>query len=192
MATTTISNAFISLNDIINNFLISYTGPGKLIPDAIRTEVIFHARRCLQEFAYETLKSQFTETNPAIAAGIAYDLPADFVAMIKVEVGGNVLEATTADPPAPGGYYISYGSSPKIIKYGNSGALEQTYLSNALTTSESAAIPKLAEQAMYSCMVYDILANRSDTRPDILQRLLIEKTDKLDKAKSRLVFTNFD
>ena len=45
---------------------------------------------------------------------------------------------------------------------------------------------------MYSCMVYDILANRSDTRPDILQRLLIEKTDKLDKAKSRLVFTNFD
>jgi len=103
MATTTISNAFISLNDIINNFLISYTGPGKLIPDAIRTEVIFHARRCLQEFAYETLKSQFTETNPAIAAGIAYDLPADFVAMIKVEVGGNVLEATTADPPAPGG-----------------------------------------------------------------------------------------
>ena len=59
MATTTLSNAFISLNDIINNFLISYTGPGKLIPDAIRTEVIFHARRCLQEFAYETLKRKF-------------------------------------------------------------------------------------------------------------------------------------
>ena len=51
-----ISNAFISLNDVINNFLISYTGPGKLIPDAVRTEVVFHARRCLQEFAYETLK----------------------------------------------------------------------------------------------------------------------------------------
>ena len=60
MATTTLSNGFISLNDIINNFIISYTGPGKLIPDSKRTEVVFHARRCLQEFAYETLKSQFT------------------------------------------------------------------------------------------------------------------------------------
>jgi len=189
--TQTISNAFISLNNIINNFLISYTGPGKLIPDAIRTEVIFHARRCLQEFAYETLKSQFTETG-SVTAGVTENLPADFVAIIKVEVAGNVLEETDNINPGPGEFYINYTSSPKTIKYGDTGALEQTYLSNALTTSESAAIPKLAEQAMYSCMVYDILANRSDTRPDVLQRLLIEKTDKLEKAKSRLVFTNFD
>jgi len=189
--TQTISNAFISLNDIINNFLISYTGPGKLIPDAIRTEVIFHARRCLQEFAYETLKSQFTETG-SVTAGATNNLPADFVAIIKVEVAGNVLEETDNPSPGSGEFYINYTSSPKTIKYGNSGTLEQTYLSNALTTSETAAIPKLAEQAMYSCMVYDILANRSDTRPDVLQRLLIEKTDKLEKAKSRLVFTNFD
>jgi hypothetical protein len=189
--TQTISNAFISLNNIINNFLISYTGPGKLIPDAIRTEVIFHARRCLQEFAYETLKSQFTETG-SVTAGVTDNLPADFVAIIKVEVAGNVLEETDNINPGPGEFYINYTSSPKTIKYGDTGALEQTYLSNALTTSESAAIPKLAEQAMYSCMVYDILANRSDTRPDVLQRLLIEKTDKLEKAKSRLVFTNFD
>jgi hypothetical protein len=189
--TQTISNAFISLNDIINNFLISYTGPGKLIPDAIRTEVIFHARRCLQEFAYETLKSQFTETG-SVTAGATNNLPADFVAIIKVEVGGNVLEETDNPSPGSGEFYINYTSSPKTIKYGNSGTLEQTYLSNALTTSETAAIPKLAEQAMYSCMVYDILANRSDTRPDVLQRLLIEKTDKLERAKSRLVFTNFD
>jgi hypothetical protein len=66
------------------------------------------------------------------------------------------------------------------------------YLSNALTTDESAAIPKLAEQALYACMIYAILANREKTRPDVLQRLLIDKTDKLERAKSRLVFTNFD
>ena len=191
MAITTSSNAFISLNDIINNFLISYTGPGKLIPDAIRTEVIFHARRCLQEFAYETLKSQFTETGTASSSGTS-NLPADFVAMIEVKVGSTILEETSSTSPSSGEYYINYVSSPKTIKYGNSGSLTQTYLSNALTTDESAAIPKLAEQALYSCMVYSILANRENTRPDVLQRLLIEKTDKLDKAKSRLVFTNFD
>jgi hypothetical protein len=191
MAITTSSNAFISLNHIINNFLISYTGPGKLIPDAIRTEVIFHARRCLQEFAYETLKSQFTETGTASSSGTS-NLPADFVAMIEVKVGSTILEETSDPSPSSGKYYINYMSSPKTIEYGNSGSLVQTYLSNALTTDESAAIPKLAEQALYSCMVYSILANRENTRPDVLQRLLIEKTDKLDKAKSRLVFTNFD
>ena len=191
MAITNTSNAFISLNDVINNFLISYTGPGKLIPDAVRTEVIFHARRCLQEFAYETIKSQFTETGSASSGGTS-NLPADFVAMIEVKVGSTILTETSNTSPSSGQYYINYVSSPKTIKYGNSGSLTQTYLSNALTTDESAAIPKLAEQALYSCMVYSILANRENTRPDVLQRLLIEKTDKLDRAKSRLVFTNFD
>jgi hypothetical protein len=191
---TTISNAFISLNDIINNFLISYTGPGKLIPDAVRTEVIFHARRCLQEFAYETLKSQFTEGPTTVASGVAVDLPADFVAVISasIEIGGTAfpLEDTSSPSPNTGQYYINYIN--KTITYGDSGDATLTYLSNALTTDESAAIPKLAEEALYSCMIYSILANRENTRPDVLQRLLIEKTDKLDKAKSRLVFTNFD
>ena len=191
---TTISNAFISLNDIINNFLISYTGPGKLIPDAVRTEVIFHARRCLQEFAYETLKSQFTEGPTTVTSGIAVDLPADFVAVISasIKIGSTTfpLEDTSSPSPGTGQYYINYIN--KTITYGDSGDATLTYLSNALTTDESAAIPKLAEEALYSCMIYSILANRENTRPDVLQRLLIEKTDKLDKAKSRLVFTNFD
>ena len=68
---------------------------------------------------------------------------------------------------------------------------ELTYLSNALTTDESAAIPKLAEEALYACMVYAILANRENTNPNTLQRLLIEKIDKLERSKSRLIFTNF-
>lgn len=188
--TENISNAFISVNDIVNNFIISYTGPGKIIPDGKRTEIVFHARRCLQEFAYETLKSQFTETGN-VTSGATNFLPTDFVAIIKVEVGGTVLEETSNSFPGSGEYYINYAVSPKRIIYGNTGALVQTYLSNALTTSESAAIPKLAEQAMYSCMIYDILSNRENTNPNTLQRLLIEKTDKLEKAKSRLVFTNF-
>tara|TARA_B100000575_G_C23072662_1_gene617909 strand:- start:780 stop:1394 length:615 start_codon:yes stop_codon:yes gene_type:complete len=204
MATTTLSNAFISLNDIINNFLISYTGPGKLIPDAIRTEVIFHARRCLQEFAYETLKSQFSQTTvvptqtPPPPNGYILDLPQDFVAIISAQnldisnLPNPLIEVSTS-PPGNGEYYIDYAN--KKIAYANPGntlGIELTYLSNALTTDESAAIPKLAEEALYSCMVYSILANREKTRPDVLQRLLIEKTDKLEKAKSRLVFTNFD
>jgi len=194
MADTSISNAFISLNDIVNNFLISHTGPGKLIPDAIRTEVVFHARRCLQEFAYETIKSQFTdEVGTSVAT---YNLKDDFVAVIEVSVDGDVFAESSTNPPSNDEYYINYASSPKqiILSSGDTGEPNYIikYLSNALTTDESAAIPKLAEEALYSCIVYAILANRENTRPDVLQRLLIEKTDRLDKAKSRLVFTNFD
>ncbi len=193
MATTLSTNAFISLNDIINNFIISYTGPGKLIPDSKRTEVIFHARRCLQEFAYETIKSQFTEGPTAVTAGVTNNVPQDFVAVISADNSGsgtNPLNEVATSPPSAGEYYIDYVN--KTITYGDTGNATLTYLSNALTTDESAAIPKLAEAALYSCMIYAILANRSNTRPDVLQRLLIEKTDKLERAKSRLVFTNFD
>jgi len=195
MADTSLSNAFISLNDVINNFLISYTGPGKLIPDAVRTEVVFHARRCLQEFAYETLKSQFIEEELTFTSPL--DFPSSMVAIISITVSTNPTETlveTSNSTPAVGEYYVDYANKQIVFNATDvaKGNLVLKYLSNALTTDESAAIPKLAEEALYSCMVYAILANRGDTRPDVLQRLLIEKTDKLETAKSRLVFTNFD
>jgi hypothetical protein len=188
---TSITNAFISLNDIINNFIISYTGPGKLIPDSKRTEVVFHARRSLQEFSYETLKGQFLieldETPPT------YPLPQDYVAMVTVQANDVEFTESAVPTPALNEYFIDYVDKKIILNVGNedNANFKVKYLSNALTTDESAAIPKLAEEALYSCIVYAILANREKTNPGLLQRLLIEKTDKLEKAKSRLVFTNF-
>jgi len=194
MANTPISNAFISVNDIVNNFIISYTGPGKIIPDSKRTEVIFHARRCLQEFAYETIKSQFTQGPTPVTTDSAIALPTDFVAVISAINTGSattpLVEVSTLADLSTGEFFIDYAA--KTIKYGDAGSATLTYLSNALTTDESAAIPKLAEQALYACMIYAILANRQSTPGAVLQRLLIEKTDKLERAKSRLVFTNFD
>ena len=35
--------AYITIEDIVNNFLVAYVGPGKLISDVKRTDVIFHA-----------------------------------------------------------------------------------------------------------------------------------------------------
>ena len=206
MANTLSTNAFISLNDIINNFIISYTGPGKLIPDSKRTEVIFHARRCLQEFAYETLKSKFTIDDTAMPSGDELNLPKDFVTTIEVGAApiGNVpitvftqvaYTATAGAYVDPGlnNFSIDYSTGTMFFSVSNTSYVnfKLTYLSNALTTDESAAIPKLAEEALYACMVYAILANREKTNPNLLQRLLIEKIDKLERSKSRLIFTNF-
>jgi len=98
-----------------------------------------------------------------------------------------------AGSPATGEYAINY--ELKTVLFNgldvNDPNFVLTYLSNSLTTDESAAIPKLAEEALYACMVYAILANREKTDPNLLQRLLIEKIDKLERSKSRLIFTNF-
>lgn len=199
-----LSNAFISLSDVINNFLISYTGPGKLIPDAKRTEVMFHARRCLQEFAYETLKSQMEVTTsiPDIGTFITpitgtyayYPVPTDTVTTIKVTVNGNNMAQVSTAPVGYNQYYIDYTVSPNVLYFDDvlyDADLVYQYLSNALTVEELASIPKLAEEALYACMVYAILANRENTNPNTLQRLLMEKVDKLERSKSRLVFTSF-
>ena len=48
---------FISLDDIINNFIIAYVGDTKIIPKVRRTDVAFHAQRAIQELSFDTFKS---------------------------------------------------------------------------------------------------------------------------------------
>ena len=42
--------AYITLNDVVDNFLVAYVGDGKYITNVKRTDVLFHAKRGLQEF----------------------------------------------------------------------------------------------------------------------------------------------
>ena len=106
-------------------------------------------------------------------------------------IGDN--NSQVASLPSTGEYAINYSAKTVLFNGLDVGDpnFVLTYLSNSLTTDESAAIPKLAEEALYACMVYAILANREKTDPNLLQRLLIEKIDKLERSKSRLIFTNF-
>ena len=48
---------FISLQTIINNFMISYVGSNKIIPKVRKADVAFHAQRAIQELSYDTFKS---------------------------------------------------------------------------------------------------------------------------------------
>lgn len=74
---------YISLNDIINNFLVAYVGAGKLILDVKRTDVIFHAKRGLQEFSYDTLKS-IKSQELTVPHNLSVALPQDYVNYVKV------------------------------------------------------------------------------------------------------------
>ena len=48
---------FTTLRDIINQFMVVYVGEDKIIRNANRTDVAFHAQRALQELSFDTLKS---------------------------------------------------------------------------------------------------------------------------------------
>ena len=77
------SYIYISLDDIINNFIVAYIGAGKLIPSAKRTDIMFHAKRGLQEFSYDTLKvikSQELTIPPSLSLAI----PQDYVNYVKL------------------------------------------------------------------------------------------------------------
>ena len=76
------SYAYITLNDAINNFLIAYVGAGKLVSSVKRTDVIFHAKRGLQEFSYDTLKS-IKSAELTIPASLTLVLPQDYVNYVK-------------------------------------------------------------------------------------------------------------
>ena len=74
--------AYTTLNDVINNFLIAYVGAGKLISSVKRTDLIFHAKRGLQEFSFDTLKSIKT-SELTIPPSLTLPLPQDYVNYVR-------------------------------------------------------------------------------------------------------------
>ena len=72
------SYSYISLEDVINNFQVAYVGTGKLIPSCKRTDIIFHAKRGMQEFSYDTLKS-IKSQELTIPPELSVVIPQDYV-----------------------------------------------------------------------------------------------------------------
>tara|TARA_A100001201_G_scaffold21388_1_gene23678 strand:- start:17294 stop:18472 length:1179 start_codon:yes stop_codon:yes gene_type:complete len=74
---------YISLKDIVNNFMIGYVGDGKLINTAKRSEVLFHAKRCIQEFNYDigrVEKIQEIEIGPSLSI----PMPQDYINYVRL------------------------------------------------------------------------------------------------------------
>ena len=74
---------YLSLKDVVNNFLVGYVGNHKLIQDCKRTDVIFHAKRGLQEFSYDTLRS-IKSQELTIPPSLSVVLPQDYVNYVRV------------------------------------------------------------------------------------------------------------
>ena len=75
--------AYTQLDEVINNFEVIYVGAGKLIPQCKRTDIIFHAKRGLQEFSYDTLKS-IKSQELTVPPNLTLSIPQDFVNYTKI------------------------------------------------------------------------------------------------------------
>jgi len=74
---------FITLQDIINNFIISYVGQDKLIPKIKRADIAFHAQRSIQELTYDTFKSTKSQ-EIELPPSLLMVLPHDYVNYVKL------------------------------------------------------------------------------------------------------------
>jgi hypothetical protein len=74
---------FTSLDDIINQFMVSYVGEDKLIPKAKRFDVAFHAQRALAELSFDTFKSLKAQ-ELTVPNSLKIPVPHDYVNYTKV------------------------------------------------------------------------------------------------------------
>jgi len=78
---------YITIQQIINNFIISYVGEGKMLSKVRRADVAFHAQRALQEFSYDVLRSEKTQ-EIELPPSLKMALPHDYVNYVKVSSTG--------------------------------------------------------------------------------------------------------
>ena len=77
------SYQFVSLDDIINQFMVVYVGEDKIISKARRIDVQFHAMRGMQELSYDTFRSCKT-LELEVPNSLLLPIPHDYVEYTKI------------------------------------------------------------------------------------------------------------
>jgi len=260
---------YVNLKDIVNNFMVAFVGTDKLISRVKRSDVIFHAKRGLQEFSYDTLRSVKSQ-ELTIPPSLSLVLPQDYVNYVQLswidnngvkhiiypttltsnptnvplqdgsgiptqDIYGNELQAaqslTNSKWANANGRTISgnvgseqindgsnvfdwtwwkmaygqrYGLDPVVSQKNGWFTIDQRrgvfafssdlagkliileYISDGLAYDEDTKVPKMAEDALYAYITYNIIAYRPKTPEYIVQRFKKEKSAKLRNAKIRL------
>ena len=261
---------YLTLGDICDNFMVGYVGDGKILQSAKKSDVLFFAKRSLQEFSYDTLKSIHSQ-ELTIPASLNIVLPQDYVNYVSVcyidSLGvkipiypannlttspyenpiqdtagiptqdnfGSNIEGTSIteerwkeandriisqqifnnldDYAYWANYYgfqtdIFYGQQYGIVpqyaqrngwfnpnyregKMSFSGNLVDKlivleYISDGLAHDKDTKVPKLAEDALYASILYNIVSTRSGQQEYTVQRLKRDRSSKLRNAKIRL------
>jgi len=261
---------YITLNDAIDNFMVGYVGDGKILQNAKKSDVLFFAKRSLQEFSYDTLKSIHSQ-ELTVPPSLSIALPQDYVNYVQVsridELGikriiypvnnltinpynnpiqdssgiptqdnfGENLEGTSITEDRwknanlnllnfnllnnfddfaywwnlygfDGNFNTGklYGLDPQTsqingwfsmnhregkMSFSNELAnklIVLEYISDGLAHDGDSKVPKLAEDALYASILYNIVSVRAGQNPNDVMRLKRDRSAKLRNAKIRL------
>jgi hypothetical protein len=79
------SYQYVSLADIVNNFMLMYAGNHSLVNNEERFKVLFHAKRAIQELNYDAFKEvKVLELN--VDDRLRFILPSDYVNWVRISL----------------------------------------------------------------------------------------------------------
>lgn len=79
------SYQYVSLYDIVNNFMLMYSGNNSLINNEERYKVLFHAKRAVQELNYDAFK-EVKVLELSVCDTLRYILPSDYVNWVRISL----------------------------------------------------------------------------------------------------------
>lgn len=79
------SYQYVSLYDIVNNFMLMYAGNHSLVNNEERFKILFHAKRAIQELNYDAFR-QTKVLELTVDDTLRYILPSDYVNWIRVNL----------------------------------------------------------------------------------------------------------
>ncbi len=82
------SYQYVSLFDIVNNFMLMYQGNHALINNIERYQILFHAKRGIQELNYDAMK-EIKILQLDVTMDLRFILPQDYVNWVRVSVHKN-------------------------------------------------------------------------------------------------------
>ena len=256
---------YTSLKDIVDNFMIAYVGDGKLIDNVAKSDVIFHAKRGLQEFSYDVLKTVKLQ-EVELSASLSIPMPQDYVNYVKVcyidgsgirrviyptrlttnpteapvqdnnynyifDNNGDLVEGSsiteerwsnfdtkhvTGDLSSEDSIYLTtddylksdfgtrYGLTPETTQINGFFTIDEKtgsfafssdlsgkiivieYISDGLGTDAEMKVNKMAEEALYKHIAYNVLASKRNISEFIVRRYQKERRAALRNAKLRL------
>jgi len=90
------SYQFVSLDDIVNNFMLMYVGNDKLINNVEKYNILFHAKRGIQELNYDAMK-EIKVLELSVCDQLRYVLPPDYVNWVRVSIYQNGVLMTLTE-----------------------------------------------------------------------------------------------
>lgn len=256
---------YTSIKEIVDNFMVAYVGDGKLIDRVAKSDVIFHAKRGLQEFSYDVLKTVKLQ-EVELGASLSIPMPQDYVNYVKIcyidnsgirriiyptrlttnpteapiqdsnydyiyDSNGDIVEGSsiteerwkkfdtknvtgdlssedssrvTTEDYLKNDYGRRFGSTPETTQVNGFFTIDEKtgsfafssdlagkiivveYVSDGLGTDAEMKINKLAEEALYKHIAYNVLASKRNISEYIVQRYKKERRASLRNAKLRL------